>query len=538
MNSLLSVHVALLLILAIHSFGQNTFIKYFTPALSGEYPYARDLYATPDTGFTCFGSSEMGSSSGLFLKTDKFGNAQFVKVVSGPGAGETYQSGVRLSTGSYMAAGETYTLNVLGEVFISSFNNQGTLQWSRSLSAGNTSSGYYGPAIIRQLNSNAMVTSFSSYDTLGNASMVLTRHDLAGNLIWSKQYRDTVFLSLPTTTGMTVRDANSIFIAGICTIQTQDIVGAQVDSTGALAWNNVYSANPHYLEVCFTDKTLDGGYIMGGKFIDAFTMQSEFMLIKINGLGVLQWGKRYNNNLLTPVKGSCVKVIQAPDSSYYASIGLNDGFGDALPAMMKVDKNGNFLWGKCFQIGYLDGYAYSRPVLAADGLPAVVYTTYDQNWMLRVALIKTDINGGSICLDSSFILSTANVFLANTAVLSSAEMGSQGIPPFTGQEIVYPQQLICSGNVGLSEMIEEVQMEVYPNPATSEQEVYLEFNETLRKAEIVISDLSGRAIRTYHDINGTSFSFSPSGIPSGLYLVSVNIKGIVQTSLLSISNLE
>lgn len=165
---------------------------------------------------------------------------------------------------------------------------------------------------------------------------------------------------------------------------TSLVVGAQPPSK----FFSTYGGNGY--DVGYdVQQTLDNGYIIAGSTSSFGQGNTDFYLLKLDSMGQKKFEKSfggYNNEIAK-------SVVQLSDSSYVmAGYTSSFGIGGYDVFLVKVDKNGNFLWQKT--IGGNDwDFAYSLKT-TNDGGFIISGTTYSfGNGNADGYVIKTDANG-------------------------------------------------------------------------------------------------------------------------------------------------
>jgi len=137
-------------------------------------------------------------------------------------------------------------------------------------------------------------------------------------------------------------------------------------------------------------QTSDGGYIVAGYTRSFGAGNFDFLLIKTDAFGNVQWARTYGRIY----EDGATSVQQTSDGGYIVA-GTTSSFGvgweDIL--LIKTDANGNIKWAKTYGRASYRDYAYSVQQ-TSDGGYIVLGKTESvdgENW--GILLIKTDTNG-------------------------------------------------------------------------------------------------------------------------------------------------
>ena len=186
------------------------------------------------------------------------------------------------------------------------------------------------------------------------------------------------------------------------------IVLLKVDSSGTLLWNQTLvpssGAQTNFMAVTSLVKTSDGGYAVGG-FADNLTASIDYLIVKADSQGKVQWVKTYGG----PVYDEAYSIMQTWDGGY-ALVGYTGSFGQYNNNfwLVKTDADGNLQWTQTYgsdglghrgTAGSNNGYDYGQGDSRArsavqtsdEGYALVGYTS--TNMSKYIWLVKTDSRG-------------------------------------------------------------------------------------------------------------------------------------------------
>ncbi len=519
-----------LLLIPSFFYAQSTFIRIYPGSLNGNSPAFTDLEASTDSGFLMIGNNFDPNSAytGLLVKTNNNGIIQWSKSINGGNGGESTYSGFESGSGMNYAAGISGSNNVFGNLFITEINSNGATNWIRDVT-DTGSTGFSSDVSIHPSSTGELLTVATGYDTW-QTGIILAKHSVSGNLILSKIYKDTVGSVWVTAEDLTVKNTNNYLLLGFGSWVTQEIILIETDSSGNIVWQKVLGDPNVYFEVCSIENTSDGGSIIGGKYIDANFGIYEFLLIKLDMQGNIQWSYRYANPWLATAKGSCLKVVQGADGTYTGSVAVTLGTnGNSHAAFIKFDQAGTLLWAKCYTGNSVNGYEHSRPVFTADGKMAAVFTEYAMTGYSNALLIKTDLSGGGVCNDSNFTLVSTPVTYQITTPLEASDFGIPATYNYTSMETPYPMQTPCFTNVGISDLRPPLSAFVYPNPASNL--ATLSTGISLKDGTILLYNTLGEMVMKETGLKGKEYQLDLSEAGPGLYFISIFDEGKVVGTL-------
>jgi hypothetical protein len=347
---------------------------------------AFSLIKTQDGGYALIGTSFSFSSNGfvnaMIVKTDSDGNLQWNQTYGGLGA--SYPCAfVQTTDGGYALVGYTYSLDGTSSLnsWFAKTDSAGKLQWNKTYSELGT------------LISNLVQTPDGGYAIVGYTTMSeeiiyawLAKTDVDGNIQWKQNYGTTggneIFAIIQTSNG-------SYTLAGYTTSAgagQEDFWLIRTDSSGTMQWNQTYGSANYDMLSSFV-QTADDGYALFGYTTSSNTNSDDFMLVKTDPSGILQWTKTYGGTNID----EAFYGIQTTDNGY-ALTGVTatiNGTGNAW--IVKTDTQGNMQWNQTYG-NSTENILYAIVQANDGGYVGAGYTNSTVNsqdfWLL-----KTDENG-------------------------------------------------------------------------------------------------------------------------------------------------
>jgi len=288
---------------------------------------ARCLVQTNDNGYALAGYNSSGTYDFLLVKADSAGNMQWSKNYGGGAAIEEAYSVVQTSDGGYALAGRNYSY--VGYYFcLVKADSAGNMQWSKNY-------GVDAPEI--QVAYSLIRTSDGGYalagtNSSGNDDFCLVKTGSAGNLEWSRSYGGTdgdyAYSVVQTSDGgyALAGDTNSYGVSGF------DFLLVKTDPAGTLQWSRTYGEAGYEFADCVI-QTSDGGYALAGD-TDSFGAGVDFWLVKTDSAGIMQWSRASGG----PSHDFEACAIQTVDGGYaVAGRTYSFGAGDADFWLVKTD---------------------------------------------------------------------------------------------------------------------------------------------------------------------------------------------------------
>jgi Domain of unknown function (DUF4214) len=299
------------------------------------------------------------------------------------------------STGGYLVAGYT-SLNSssAADMLIQKYTSSGLLEWSKTAGGDLNDFAYY----IRETMDGgiAVVGSTQSYG-VGDYDIVLLKLNSQGNLLWS-----------------------------------QTIGGALYDC-------------PRSLEI-----TPDGGFIIGGHTESYGAGGSDFLLIKCNSLGNVEWAKTFGGGgderarevRLTQDGG----YITVGTTTSYGTVGTINGHPSPNVFIVKCDGSGNVQWTKTIGGSEQDD-AYSVVPMSDGNYMVFGYTFPSNGSNSGFSLIKLNNIGNPYFL--KYIQGSSSIGRGTIQQTSDGGFvaSSGGYPPSSGAPVPFIFKFDSSANL-------------------------------------------------------------------------------------------
>ena len=163
----------------------------------------------------------------------------------------------------------------------------------------------------------------------------------------------------------------------------------KIDSTGSILWGKNFGShsNESFNSII---TTRDSCYVIAGKIFNTVDSTSDIFCVKINSNGDTIWTKEIDMGN----DDYALSVQQTFDNGFILA-GNSDQYSTAQyrPAVVKLDANGNLMWGNTYSIPNFNIYANSVKQIPDSGYVVIGYLdslpTYDR----RTFLIKLNTAG-------------------------------------------------------------------------------------------------------------------------------------------------
>jgi hypothetical protein len=168
--------------------------------------------------------------------------------------------------------------------------------------------------------------------------------DADGSISWQRRYSST-----PNAVGgramKAASDGGWILGGGqFLSSVGWEVVLVKINSAGAIQWQKRYGA-ADYDELIGIDQTEDGGYVLAVRSNDFSAGEMDYMVVRVDSVGALQWAKTYGGADYDEIKA----VRAAPDGGYYV-VGRTESFGlgGSDVWLLKLSSSGAVLWQKTY----------------------------------------------------------------------------------------------------------------------------------------------------------------------------------------------
>jgi len=394
---------------------------------------AYSLQQTADRGLIIFGytySFGVGSADAMLIRTDSLGNHVWVKTFGGPNP--DFGKYVRqVSGGGYVILGETF-LSGNFDLFLARTDTGGNIIWAKTFGGSNNE---YASSVQQTGSGGFVVISNTQSFGAGQTDVLLIKTDGNGNLQWAKTYGGTLDDSARAIVqtsdgGYIITGTTNSFGTG-----TYDIFLIKTDSSGNLLWARVYDG-PADDVASSVIETMGKDIVVAGHSRSFGAGLHDFLLLKTDSLGNLQWVKTYGGSN----EDWAYSVYEAYDHGYIIA-GSTESFGAGLKdfLMIKTNLDGILQWAKTYG-GTNEDEPFQVQQTSDTGFVLAGYTQSFGAGLLDFMVVKTDTGGNvSTCPVGNPIpteISQYMVVSAISPIITSLSLGSNVSPGITNPTII------------------------------------------------------------------------------------------------------
>jgi len=349
---------------------------------------AHSVQQTSGGGYIVAGRTDSFGAGGpdvFLIKTDAFGNVQWAKTYGGTSWDEAYSVRQTLD-GGYIVAGRTESFGAGGgDIILIKTDAFGNVQWAKTYGGTSWDEAY---SVRQTLDGGYIVAGWTNSFGAGGADILLIKTNASGNVQWAKTYGGTsndyaYFVQQTSDGGYIVASRTESFGAGLI-----DFILIKTDASGNVQWAKTYGGTNNEW-VHSVQQTSDGGYIVAGHTASFGAGIFDLLLIKTDANGNIQWAKTYGGTGYDYASS----VQQTSDGGYIvAGSTYSFGAGDADILFIKTNASGNVQWAKTY--GGMGREDASSVQQTSDGGYIVAGSTASFGAGSRdIFLIKTDANG-------------------------------------------------------------------------------------------------------------------------------------------------
>ena len=498
------------------------------------------------------------------IKTDLEGNTIWQTKVLDSISNNNIFSSVDGSESYYFTGEIGDFVNSRANGFLLKLDTMGAILWQKVM--GDTSLSFSIYDMIISSDGNLVMAGWIEDTTTFFWQGHLIKSDTSGNIIWERTYPGIYNSAI--TSVIELNNGNFALIG-----RTEFVLGSGkvwfllVDSAGNLISTQSYFVGApstiNDFQIANTiDISIDSGFIIGGHG-GAGGGLYRGLIIKVNPIGQVDWFKMLSanpdgsGNLWT---SDITRIKQLPDSSFILSGFLSTGGIQPFKmVLIKLDFYGNELWRRSFNsVNGEDTYGYDLD-LASDGGFILTGRTEESN-DADVYLVKTNCLGFTNAPQANFSViwnganatfynlslradtciyyfgdgDSAIVLLTDTIPVVHTYTGSGPYQPYLlsfacGETDTF-YQTIYSGLDDSKSLIEK-SFSIYPNPAIDKLTISILLPETLKKVNLLFTELSGRTVAISKlNNNIREHEIDISFLSPGSYQVSVEGNGKVMST--------
>ena len=322
-------------------------------------------------------------------------------------------------------------------------------------------------------NANDLIVVGHTVNTNGNTDILITKYNEEGSLHWQKQYNG-IGNANDYGTGVWTDANNNVYVIGVTegVNSNLDVCLLKYDVLGALVWTAIWNSTSNLddIPLAITSDLNGNIIIVGGS--EYSTNQMDYLTLKYNPSGILQWSSFYdyandydmaaavevnsNNQILvsgasasssnnwdfatislennngniansyrntaTGIGLDKVNAITIDDNNNLYITGYTEANNQKDIQTVKLDANFNLVWIETFDGANMDDVAAA---IGLDALGNVYITGYSEqaNGISELLTIKYNANGTAQWVETyEDVVNSGEVYATNLSVTSQGEV--------------------------------------------------------------------------------------------------------------------
>jgi hypothetical protein len=447
---------------------------------------------------------------------DPFGNLIGTATSIGLSGNEYPTSIVQAMDGNFIIAGNSYSssLDTAGQtdIFITKVDSSsGSIIWSRFYGGDGEDKAN---AIITTPDGNYLIAGSTRAFGVFNQSALALKVDDNGDMLWCKITGIGIESDYVSAT-ISAIDNTYILCGTTLDGNGSDHYITKMEDNGTTIWSNVVGSTSSEGSTSIYN-TIDGGYAIGGYYIDPATLEEDQLITKLDTGGNYVWSKIYS----TVREDKITSLIQNPSGNYFAAGYSNTDITGAdikHLTLMQTDPTGNIIWAYYYGDTTLVSEG-SQVIFSIDSGLAVTGTTYGTGDPLGDAyFVKTDNDGESGCDENPFVVTVTPLTMNLTSAGFENFITPDTLSVLFNSQIFTDQFVqMCTWD-GIHQTDKLNQIQLYPNPASGSVSIEGNFSGGF----VTIYDRLGQSVLR-QDFSGNKIQLNTSSFSAGLYFARIS----------------
>jgi uncharacterized delta-60 repeat protein len=289
---------------------------------------------------------------------------EWSKIYNGPKDSFDVANSIALDlSGNVYVAGGSTGINTGPDFTVIKYNPSGTQQWINRYTVSSTGWGRdYAKVIKVDISGNIIVGGWIATSTMSD--MAVFKYTPSGDLIWIRTYNGTGSGD-DQIYGMTLDNNGNIYVTGPSDGSPYvDFATIKYDSSGNQMWVQRWNGPTNESDVSNSIAVdASGNIYVTGTSLRTATTSGDFMTIKYNQNGVLQWERRFNyvSNLYDA--GRFI-LLDSSGNVYVTGYSTDGASANSNYTTIKYSSSGDSLWIKFYDGGGQFDQPYGMKVTA------------------------------------------------------------------------------------------------------------------------------------------------------------------------------
>jgi len=464
------------------------------------------------------------------LKINASGNTVWEREINGTSTGSSDEAqGIALDAiGGVYVTGYIHNSCQASDITTAKYTTQGDTAWVQRYNYAFASGTDRGYSIALDGNGNVYVTGRSDGDSssVTNYDIITIKYNNAGVEQWVVRYNGSGNGDDEATT-VRVAASGNVYVSGRTFNGThENYVVIKYNSSGLQQWASTYiSGNGDDVATAMVIDNSENVYLTGYS-ANANGTTTDIATVKFNSSGAQQWAKVFNgtpdgndqgNSITLDANGNVI-VTGKTDADNNVST-LNNDY-----VTIKYDNSGNLQWAKTYNgLGNANDEANEVTTDAAGNIYITGQSDNGTSVVQNYDYVTIKYSPSGNMSGMTTYNGTGNASdVANTLILKGNDLYVTGGSYGTNSQrdivtIKYDVTLISVNE----ELKDNPDLSVYPNPATDQISINISNSLAVNDYSVVITDVTGSEMKIFLDIHTPRLTFDSKGFSKGLYFVSL-----------------
>jgi hypothetical protein len=317
------------------------------------------------------------------------------------------------------------------DIWIFKLNSKGDIQWQK-MYGGSQSEEYV--SIHQTRDGGYVVLGYT--ESFGLGGILILKLDSAGEIEWQRVYEGGLDFGIQQTS-----EGGYIVLSTISISGNEDVWVLKLDANGYSEWQRTYGGSGRDNGTLAIQETNDGGYIMNC-FTDSFCETWAIWTLKLTQKGEIEWQRTYDG----PSSDWPGPIQQTNDGEYIMGAGTIS-FGAGLPdfLVLKLNPYGSIEWQRTYGAPYND-LLFSIHQTDDDGY---ILGGWSRSYDDRIFMVRIPSDGDieGYCGEITDISDMATAITSVTPVkIDVAPINSNIVPQSTSiqpEDINAFEELVC-----------------------------------------------------------------------------------------------
>lgn len=504
------------------SFGQEWASRYNGSANSVDWAYAITTDNSGNVYVTGYSTISGAGKDMLTIKYDASGNILWSRNYNGPVNGGDYSFSIAVaSSGNVYVTGRSDQGATFSDYTTIKYSPTGVQQW---VALYNGTAGTYEEArVVAVDNQENIYVTGKSMGVGSDNDIVTIKYDLNGNQLWVQRYNGASN-NYDGANSMVVDASGNVYVAGESIGIGSDYITLKYDTDGNLQWANRYNGTNSGGDAATCVKVDNSGNVYVTGYSDGGSTSDDYATIKYSSSGAQQWVKRFDG---LSHQGDFATALALDQSGNIYVTGKSTYFSGTLAdsnfATIKYNSNGDMLWLASYA-GANNSSDVSRGIVVDNSGNIIVTGSSGDGFQNDYVTIKYNQAGSQIWMGSYNGTGSGNDYSSSLAsdnsgniYVTGRSMGS--LTDFDYATIKY--SILTGINPGSGQIPDRFALyQNYPNPFNPVTKIKFSIanaSDVNIKVYDILGNEASTIVNNFYEPGNYNVSFDGSNLASGIY---------------------